>query len=735
MGLANFRSCIALLFVASVCVLSRGIDAQAPAPFLKYDFDDGKLIDFLNPTGAEAINFCGQTLPAGTAAVDAGEVVVTNDDVLGLASFALLPDVVAATFPASSRNYALRVKVNLVSANELLIYVRGRLGFIEGTDQIDSQYERGYAFGIIPQGFNADLPDGLVALVEFTACHQVAPHADWPGATAANAFAVADPGIVISPDSWYWVEMTTEGNDDKGPVRITGKIWEDGAEPPATPQIVATDANGIDHNPLTLAPEADTEVFFGTGFTNQQPGAVAKVDDLSLTEIIGCDVPPVKTRRNLWEPGTLAEGNQVALFESGTEYNVSIDLSDVRPGGGGPCTAPTTIRIAETAPAGWKASAPSNGGIAVGGRVTWNLDVAQATGTLTYKVKAGVGNRVTFVGDVSEPSGARKFTVDGENTAVSLDALPQISDFGSIQHWLILGPFTRAVGGAGPGDEEIVKDYLADGNVTQTDIQPKAGDTIEPDYGGIAASTGLAANALGRNPDDIPTWIEWRDYDDADDRIDFEAVYGDIDEVLCHALTYLDVSDEVVVNFGVSSDDSVHVLLDGEDILHHNAARGALGRQYQDTPAAFPSLGNVTLTNGVHTLLVKVFEGGGEHNFRVGFLDDSGVEIPGGPPEVTIRLDPPTGPPPAQLRRGDGDADGDLNITDAIFVLNFLFSGGRAPSCPDAADTDDNGKIEITDPIRTLGFLFLGGGDPPPPGITCGVDPTGADLEACTYDC
>jgi len=714
--------------------LSTATGTQAQAPFLEYDFEDGDFSDFLNPTGDSAISFCGQVLPAGTAEIVSGEVVMTNDALFGLSLFALKPEVVDATFPSGSRNYSVRLRINLVSANEMMIYVRGRLGFIEGTEQIDSLAERGYTFVVVPQGFNGDLPNGFLGLVEFTGCHTVVPHSDWPGANATNPFAIVDPDVVIASDAWYWIEITSEGDDEGGPVRLTGKIWEDGTEPPATPQLVALDPNGLDHTAQTLAPEADTELVIGTSFTEQQPGATAIVDDITFTELIGCDVPPVKTVRRLWDPRILAEGSSVALFETATEYQVSIDVSDLRPGGGGPCTAPTMIKITEVAPAGWKVSNASNGGAALGSRVTWNLDAAQAVGTLTYKVKAGAGQRVNFVGDISEPDSARKFTVGGESTAVSAGAVPPISDFGSIQHWLILGPFTRG-GGAGPGDEEIVKDYLTDGSVTEADIQPKAGDTIEPDYNNLAASTGLAPNPVGRNPGDIPTWIEWRDFDDADDRIDFEAVYSDINEVMCHAVTYLDVSEDVVVHFGVSSDDSVQILLDGEELFKHNIPRGALSRQYQDTPATFPELGNVTLVKGVHTLMVKVFEGGGEHNFRVGFLDDAGFEIAGGPSEVTIRLTPPEGPPEAQFKRGDGDADGALNITDAIFVLNFLFSGGRSPDCPDAADTDDNAKIEITDPIRTLGYLFLGASEPPPPGASCGVDPTADTLGECTYDC
>jgi hypothetical protein len=89
-------------------------------------------------------------------------------------------------------------------------------------------------------------------------------------------------------------------------------------------------------------------------------------------------------------------------------------------------------------------------------------------------------------------------------------------------------------------------------------------------------------------------------------------------------------------------------------------------------------------------------------------------------------------PPPAgkRFRRGDADASGSMNITDGVFILNFLFVGGPTPSCLDAADADDSGVVNITDGIYVLGFLFLGGPPPPAPFPDCGVDPS-ADSVAC----
>ena len=87
-----------------------------------------------------------------------------------------------------------------------------------------------------------------------------------------------------------------------------------------------------------------------------------------------------------------------------------------------------------------------------------------------------------------------------------------------------------------------------------------------------------------------------------------------------------------------------------------------------------------------------------------------------------------SGPPPGnKFIRGDTNSDGSVNITDGIYVLNFLFLGGPSPTCLDAADTNNDSGVNITDGIYVLNFLFLGGPAPPAPHPACGADPEGDD--------
>ena len=82
------------------------------------------------------------------------------------------------------------------------------------------------------------------------------------------------------------------------------------------------------------------------------------------------------------------------------------------------------------------------------------------------------------------------------------------------------------------------------------------------------------------------------------------------------------------------------------------------------------------------------------------------------------------------FRRGDIDANGALDLSDAIHLLDHLFLGEEAPSCIDAADTNDDAVVDLSDAMHVLQFLFLGGPPPEQPFPACGTDPT-ADPFGC----
>ncbi len=87
--------------------------------------------------------------------------------------------------------------------------------------------------------------------------------------------------------------------------------------------------------------------------------------------------------------------------------------------------------------------------------------------------------------------------------------------------------------------------------------------------------------------------------------------------------------------------------------------------------------------------------------------------------------------PSGQFRRSDANLDTTTNVADGIFTLDVLFVGNAVHGCLDAADANDDGMVDISDVIFTFSYLFTQGPPPPPPGLTCGIDPTTADTFGC----
>ncbi len=61
---------------------------------------------------------------------------------------------------------------------------------------------------------------------------------------------------------------------------------------------------------------------------------------------------------------------------------------------------------------------------------------------------------------------------------------------------------------------------------------------------------------------------------------------------------------------------------------------------------------------------------------------------------------------------GDVTGDGNIDVSDAIFLLNYLYKGGQAPNPMGRGDVTGDELIDITDAIYLLNYLYKGG--PPP---------------------
>lgn len=61
---------------------------------------------------------------------------------------------------------------------------------------------------------------------------------------------------------------------------------------------------------------------------------------------------------------------------------------------------------------------------------------------------------------------------------------------------------------------------------------------------------------------------------------------------------------------------------------------------------------------------------------------------------------------------GDADASGSVTVSDVVYLINFIFSGGTAPQPLASGDADCTGFITISDAVYLIAFIFSGGTAP-----------------------
>ncbi len=65
--------------------------------------------------------------------------------------------------------------------------------------------------------------------------------------------------------------------------------------------------------------------------------------------------------------------------------------------------------------------------------------------------------------------------------------------------------------------------------------------------------------------------------------------------------------------------------------------------------------------------------------------------------------------------RGDADNNGLVSISDAVYMITYIFYGGPLPvPNPLTGDTDCSGSLSISDAVFLINYIYAGG---PAPGI------------------
>jgi hypothetical protein len=101
----------------------------------------------------------------------------------------------------------------------------------------------------------------------------------------------------------------------------------------------------------------------------------------------------------------------------------------------------------------------------------------------------------------------------------------------------------------------------------------------------------------------------------------------------------------------------------------------------------------------------------------------------GGSPGVIAGITPGV----IYFRRGDANADGSVDVSDALTTLLYLFAAGRTPPCLQSADADGTDEINLTDAVYLLQFLFLSGEVIPAPFPACGPASESGPLSCTSF--
>ena len=79
--------------------------------------------------------------------------------------------------------------------------------------------------------------------------------------------------------------------------------------------------------------------------------------------------------------------------------------------------------------------------------------------------------------------------------------------------------------------------------------------------------------------------------------------------------------------------------------------------------------------------------------------------------------------PELHFLRSDANGDETVNLSDAVFVIAYLFLDGERPRINEASDINADGALDLADPVYLLNFLYRGGPQPPAPFPGVGAEP------------
>lgn len=61
---------------------------------------------------------------------------------------------------------------------------------------------------------------------------------------------------------------------------------------------------------------------------------------------------------------------------------------------------------------------------------------------------------------------------------------------------------------------------------------------------------------------------------------------------------------------------------------------------------------------------------------------------------------------------GDADSNENVNVSDAVYIITYVFKGGHAPDPLDAGDSNCDSSVNVSDAVHLINYIFKGGPEP-----------------------
>lgn len=65
--------------------------------------------------------------------------------------------------------------------------------------------------------------------------------------------------------------------------------------------------------------------------------------------------------------------------------------------------------------------------------------------------------------------------------------------------------------------------------------------------------------------------------------------------------------------------------------------------------------------------------------------------------------------PACYVIKGDANGSGEINISDAVYLITYIFAGGSAPVTKEAGNTNCDANVNISDAVSIIAYIFAAG--------------------------